>query len=98
MALHIAMREGLEHPETFAITIVPAPLLRETAPEVDVELLAEHGEAVFERMLEIMHEQRGVGIAAPQWCVGRRFCVFFICVCVCACVYECVCVCASVCV
>ena len=51
-------------PEQLQIRIYPDPVLRE--PTHPVEQVDDQVRAVAARMLELMHEVRGVGLAAPQ--------------------------------
>jgi len=51
-------------PSTLRILIHPDPLLRQAAAAVDE--VTEEVQAVAERMLELMHEAEGIGLAAPQ--------------------------------
>lgn len=57
-------------PNTLAIVHYPAPVLRQkakTIPRVDEEV-----SAVARRMIELMHQAPGVGLAAPQVGLGWR--------------------------
>jgi len=59
--------------EELSLTIIGNPVLRQRAREIetfDPEL-----EALAERMFEVMYEEEGVGLAAPQVGVGRRIAV-----------------------
>ena len=57
--------------ERIELVLYPDPILRKkTTPitEITEELVK-----VTERMIEIMHESRGVGLAGPQVGIGHRF-------------------------
>lgn len=56
--------------EALELRIYPDPILRETAKPVEVfdDALAE----LAAGMIETMHRERGIGLAAPQVGVGRR--------------------------
>jgi len=59
--------------EELSLTIVGNPVLRRRAEEIaefDADL-----EAFAERMFEVMYEEEGVGLAAPQVGVSRRIAV-----------------------
>jgi len=51
-------------PARLQIVLHPAPVLRAVA--TPVEGVTEEVQAVAERMLELMHEAEGIGLAAPQ--------------------------------
>lgn len=51
-------------PDKLAIVLYPAPVLREKAQPIEV--VDETVRAVAKRMIELMHQAPGVGLAAPQ--------------------------------
>ncbi|QQE11963.1 peptide deformylase [Planctomycetota bacterium] len=59
-------------PSKLKIVNYPAPILRERAKSVEV--IDDHVREVAKRMIEMMHENRGVGLAAPQ--VGLNWRMF----------------------
>jgi len=61
-------------PATLRIVLYPHPVLRESAQPLDV--VNDDVRAVADRMIELMHEARGVGLAAPQ--VGLPWRMFVI--------------------
>ncbi|MEM1107414.1 MAG: peptide deformylase [Planctomycetota bacterium] len=61
-------------PATLQIVTYPHPVLREVAQPLDE--VDDHVRAVADRMIELMHEARGVGLAAPQ--VGLPWRMFVI--------------------
>jgi peptide deformylase len=60
------------NPADLQIVFYPAPVLRQPAEPVGA--VDEEARAVAERMIELMHEARGVGLAAPQ--VGLNWRLF----------------------
>lgn len=61
-------------PAALRIVLYPHPVLREIAQPLDA--VDGHVQAVADRMIELMHEARGVGLAAPQ--VGLPWRMFVI--------------------
>ena len=61
-------------PKALQIVLYPHPVLREVAQPLDA--VDDHVRAVADRMIELMHEARGVGLAAPQ--VGLPWRMFVI--------------------
>ncbi|MBT4530731.1 MAG: peptide deformylase [Phycisphaerae bacterium] len=59
-------------PNTLTLAIYPAPILKIRAEEVDITDPNVH--AVAQRMIEMMFEYQGVGLAAPQ--VGLSWRIF----------------------
>ena len=59
-------------PATLEIVHFPAPILRQKARDVDPT--DENVRAVAQRMIELMHEAEGIGLAAPQ--VGLDWRIF----------------------
>ncbi|MBB6431183.1 peptide deformylase [Algisphaera agarilytica] len=61
-------------PAALRIVLYPHPVLREVAQPLDE--VDDHVRGVADRMIELMHEARGVGLAAPQ--VGLPWRMFVI--------------------
>ncbi|MEO0514182.1 MAG: peptide deformylase [Planctomycetota bacterium] len=61
-------------PTALRIVLYPHPVLRQVAQPLDA--VDDHVRAVADRMIELMHEARGVGLAAPQ--VGLPWRMFVI--------------------
>ncbi|MEM9417921.1 MAG: peptide deformylase [Planctomycetota bacterium] len=61
-------------PTALSIVLYPHPVLREVAQPLDE--VDDHVRAVADRMIELMYEARGVGLAAPQ--VGLPWRMFVI--------------------
>jgi peptide deformylase len=67
----------LPDPSRLRIILYPDPILKKRAKEVGKPALSLEGfnadiEALARRMLELMHEAKGLGLAAPQVGVGLR--------------------------
>ena len=60
--------------EELTLTIYGNPALRRRS--VEVEEIGHDLEALIERMFEVMYEEEGVGLAAPQVGVNKRIMVF----------------------
>lgn len=59
-----------DDPNGLQIVTYPDPVLRR--PTERIEPVTDHVRAVADRMIELMHEARGVGLAAPQVGLGWR--------------------------